>query len=361
MKKEFFKQFVELMRSKDPRFGRCCYVDTTPLPNDAEDNPFNALCSHGVEATSVQMRLAIIQDLYTGFPVWFDIIPGNVLDVSTIMDEIDEVKHCLDIDIMDLVLDAGYASSSLLNAFNLDGQGSGEKDFRSLVVRMPNKKGYPFMDLFNGSRKLFDNGKYAFVRERHTYFGIKREVDVFGHKEYAYVYLDRENASRGFKNWMDKHEYEFQGMTDKKKTFRLFEDGFFVLISNKDSSPRGILDDYFGRQWIESLFKTSKRYLKLLPISKWTDRTVRGKVLSDIIDTIAYLSMRSMLNEKTSYTMADALSHPRSLTSYVANGDLCVNYPKKQVKEIYQAVGVDIPVSINLDRFRKDRLLLRVH
>ena len=29
-----------------------------------------------------------------------------------------------------------------------------------------------------------------------------------------------------------------------------------------------ILDDYFGKQWVEPLFKTSKRYLKLLLISK---------------------------------------------------------------------------------------------
>ncbi len=42
----FFKAFVERMRRADPNFGRCCYVDSTPLPNDIDNNPFNYVDKH---------------------------------------------------------------------------------------------------------------------------------------------------------------------------------------------------------------------------------------------------------------------------------------------------------------------------
>ena len=207
---------------------------------------------------------------------------------------------------------------------------------------------------------MFDNGKYAFVRNKHTYFGIKREIELFGHKEFAYVYLDRENAAMGFRNWMGKHEGEYGSMTDKKKTYRLFEDGFFILISNKDSDPKSILDDYFGRQWIENLFKTAKTYLKLLPIAKWNNNSVRGKILSDMIDTIVYLSMRDLIIKNTNFSMSDALSHPKSLIGYRVGDDICIKTPKKQVKDIYSSLDIPIPASINLPKFTSNRLLLRV-
>ena len=72
--------------------------------------------------------------------------------------------------------------------------------------------------------------------------------------------------------------------------------GFFILLSTEEKSPDEKLDDYFGRTQIESVFKTSKEYLNLLPLSKWSDLTVRGKILSDIISTIALLQLRKLLS-----------------------------------------------------------------
>ena len=46
------------------------------------------------------------------------------------------------------------------------------------------------------------------------------------------------------------------------------KNGYFVLVSNIDSTPAETLDRYFGRMDIEWFFKTSKEYLSLLPLSK---------------------------------------------------------------------------------------------
>ena len=49
----FFQEFVKMRRASDPEFGKCCYVDSTPIPNDIEDNPFNAFSSHDNPAPDV--------------------------------------------------------------------------------------------------------------------------------------------------------------------------------------------------------------------------------------------------------------------------------------------------------------------
>ena len=68
-------------------------------------------------------------------------------------------------------------------------------------------------------------------------------------------------------------------------------------MSNRELPPNELLDEYFGRTEIEGVFKTAKTYLDLLPLRKWTDQTVRGKILSDIINTIVVLSLRKHLAE----------------------------------------------------------------
>lgn len=91
---------------------------------------------------------------------------------------------------------------------------------------------------------------------------------------------------------MTEHEEEFAAMKDKDKDWMTVKYGFFILISNLETTPEKLLTNYFERTQIEIAFKTSKEYLEMLPLSKWTDETVRGKILHDIIDTIIVLNLR---------------------------------------------------------------------
>ena len=58
LKITFFQALVEMKRRKDSSFGRSCYVDSTPLPNDITDNVFNAFCSHGTGSSESGSRLS---------------------------------------------------------------------------------------------------------------------------------------------------------------------------------------------------------------------------------------------------------------------------------------------------------------
>lgn len=343
---DFFKAYVEGMRRSNPAFGRCCYVDSTPLPNDIDNNPFNALCSHGVGSTSVQTRLVLVLDEDSGLPVWYDIIPGNVLDISTIMTVVNDVAISLDITISSLVLDAGYVSKSLVEAFHI----GTEKTF---IGRMPARKGFPFKSLYHEFRTALDKGKYRFVRGGHVYFGKKKEIELFGQRIFAYVYVDKHNALQRERDYMLNHPDEYGVLKDKDRDWLSVRFGYFVLLSNRELEPAELLTEYFGRTDIEGVIKTSKEYLGLLPLSKWTVDTVRGKILHDIIDTIIYLNLRKAIDRK-GISVSEVTGRTQSLMCIKnRHGEILVETPGKKVREYYQLFGEIVPASLKISDFRK--------
>ena len=351
----FFQSFVQYMRKGNPKFGRGCYVDSTPLPNDIADNPFNALCSHGVTSTSIQTRLVVVLDQKTGLPVWYQIIPGNVLDFSTIMNVMSDVAESLDIRIDELVLDAGYVNRDLLNEFNIDSEPyideDGEVIYKSMTARMPAKNRYPYKQLYHETKSLYANAKYEIIRQGHTYFGYRKEVEIFGNREYAYVYVDKDNALMRCRNYRYEHEKEYQAMKDKDKNWYAVKYGYFILVSNIEKEPDEMLNEYYGRTDIETVFKTSKEYLDLLPLNKWTDLTVRGKILNDVICTIIYLQLRKQLT-KPGISMPKLIGKTQSLMcTRTGKGIVNVETPNKNVRLFYKDLGIAIPLSLVISEF----------
>lgn len=347
----FFSSFITAMRKTNPNFGIGCYIDSTPLPNDIEDNPFNALCCHGVSSSMVQMRLVLVLDEESGLPVWYDIIPGNVLDINTVMNVLNDVGDSLGIVINSLVLDAGYTSKELLGAFHIGTE-------KTIIGRMPNRRGYPYKTLYWQVKGMIGKGKYTFIRNKHTYFGIRKEVEIFEQPVYAYIYVDQYNALQRFRDYLIEHKEEYDSLKDKEKDWYTVKYGYFVLLSNIDTTPEDLLTQYFCRTEIETVFKTSKEYLDLLPLKKWTDETVRGKILHDVINTIVLLELRKeyipsgiSINEIAGKTQSLMCNKDR-------NGLVNVETPNKKTKEYYNLLGVEIPSNVRIDAFKHKVLCL---
>lgn len=343
-KVSFFRAYVAFMRSIVPGFGTACYVDSTPLPNDIENNPFRAFSTHGTKGCD-QSRLVLVLDDITGLPVWYSIIPGNVIDVSTLFSTVEDVKLTLDIEVSSFVLDSGYTSREVIQAFHIGSE-------KELISKMPARQGYPMKELYNGCKNMLGNAKYAFIRENHTYFGIRRDIELFGFPIYAYVYLDNENALRAFKTFATEHKSKYDAMTDREKTWERNRGGFFVLLSNKDLEPSELLDEYFSRTRIESVFKTGKQYLALLPLNKWTTVTVNGKILNDIISLIVYTKLRTCYLE-SGIALTTVLSRCRSLICGVSTeGIINADQPNRNVKEYYRLAGVKLERQFELAPYK---------
>lgn len=340
----YFKAFVARMRRAHPDFGRACYVDSTPLPNDIRDNPFNALCSHGVGASAVMTRLALVLDEATGLPVWFNLIPGNQLDMKTLETTMADVSESLGITVGSLVLDAGYVTYDLLDKAHV---GTG----RTFIGRMPARKGYPHRELYRKVKDKVQRGKYCFKRAGSLYFGDRHRVSVNGNDEFAYVYVDLFNANKKLCDFIGEHGDEFNAMKDCQKDWYKVKFGFFVLLSNEERTPEEMLSEYFGRVAIEGVFKTGKEYLQLLPIAKWTDLTIRGKILHDVIDTTALLMLRKELASSTVST-SDLFGATQSLMCFRSGTDaVTVEQPNRKVKAYYKLLGLDVPSHLSLNAF----------
>lgn len=352
IKVSFFQSLVKLMKTLYPKFGNCCYVDSTPLPNDVEDNPFNALCRHGTNSCNNQTRLVLVLDECSGMPVWFSIIPGNILDLSTLSNVKEDVFNLLGVKISSLVLDAGYASQENLGAF------ADAKKFGHLLLKMPAKKGYPFKSLYCRVKSKINRGKYSFARKDHTYFGDKREVKIWGNNYYAFVYVDQENALAGFHKYLNKHAEDYKALLDREKDFCRIKSGYFVLLSNTDNTPESALDEYFGRTDIESFFKTSKEHLGMLPLRKWSETTIMGKLLFDIISTVIYLELRKEMKD-SKMSVSSIIGKTQSLMCLCdVAGNVTVETPTKGARGVMDLLGISKSYNKPITWFKNRYLLM---
>ena len=177
---------------------------------------------------------------------------------------------------------------------------------------------------------------------------------MFRHPEYAYVYVDHNNALKRYSDYLLEHEEEYNSMKDKDKDWYTVKFGYFVLLSNIDTSPAELLKEYFSRTTIEMVFKTQKEYLDLLPLSKWSDQTVRGKILNDIISTIVLLEFRKAVNEG-GYSTSEIIGTTQSLMCFRnRDGMVTVETPGKKVRQYYKLAGIDIPAHVDTAQFIKN-------
>lgn len=217
---------------------------------------------------------------------------------------------------------------------------------------MPARKGFPHKTLYWKVKNLIYKPKYSFLREHKTYFGVRMEVELFGVKEFAYVYVDLNNALSSDHNWRRDHEEEYEKLKERDKEWKRVEYGFFILLSNLTLEPDEMLDRYYGRTNIETAFKTSKEYLDLLPLRKWTNLTVRGKILSDIIATIVILMLRKETTP-LDRAISEYFGKLSSITCFKSSVNrITVSRANKQAAQFMQKVGIVMPPYINLDVYR---------
>lgn len=370
LKIKFFKEFIAMMKEKDKNFGSSVYVDSTPIPTNS-DNPMSKLCCHGTGSSCTQIRLALVLDQNSGLPVWYDIIPGNVLDVNNLKDELINVEKTLNISIKSMVLDAGYSSKELFKCLNKK---------TKVILKMPEKKGYPSQELFDAVEKEYNNPSYLFVRNQHNYVAIKKKIKLFDSCEIeAFSYIDKDNAEACSKKKLIemsndaslKNEFNLKPQNEKKKI--LMNGGFFVLLSNCDFDAEKTLDEYFDRTHIETFFKDAKEGRRLLPLDKWNDSSVRGKILLDMISTILYTCFRKEFSETkqvisenkkgrkpndllplNQLSVSEIISSCSTLMCLKKDNMIYIETPMKTVKEYFNFFGLKINGSMTVDELKKD-------
>ena len=156
---------------------------------------------------------------------------------------------------------------------------------------------------------------------------------------------------------VSRHRDKYDAMSMKDKNRVRYEGGFFVLVSNVDTAPDRLLDLYYGRTEIETVFLTAKEYLKLLPLNKQEEETVRGKIMLDMMALIVYLQIRKR-TVPTGRSVSDYIYDLQSVMSFRADKDtIKVEFVNKQAKAAYTLLSAVAPSSITVTEYRKSLFL----
>jgi hypothetical protein len=346
-KQAFFKAVAEIMKTREPDFGSACYVDSTPLPEESL-NELAAMCSHGTGEPKKQIRLALVLDEASGVPVWFELLAGNKPDVTTIGDITEEVKEAVGIEIRSAVLDAGYVSAKLLEAY---GTGSG----KTFIARMPDRKGYPYRELCDKWKRQLHSASHCFDLRGHWYFGRKVRREVQGVKVTLYAYVDHDRALSKAEEQRLKHPDEYEKLSPAEKDWFNVQYGWFVLITDVNAEPKDLLEQYLARESIEESFRISKQDAGMLPLCKWSTRAVAGKLLTDVMAAMADGAMNR--EAKKGHSLRDLFLWARSVSCILkGDGTVSVETPTKQAVKAMENYGMTVPEFVNLAEFRRSIL-----
>ena len=207
------------------------------------------------------------------------------------------------------------------------------------------------MEVYRKLSKKIRLERGDFVCHGALWCGHRCDIEIFGRKQYAYVFVDRIKALTGFTEYFSQHEEEFCKLSDEEAGWIEVKSGYSVMISNIRTTPEDLLNRYFSRADLDRELKSGRDYLREMPDHKWDDLTIRGKILSDIIDA----DVRHFLNEKlkgTGISLSDAIGRTQSLICCAdSTGTVTVDAPSEQVRKIYEIFGIGVPQQLDIKKF----------
>ena len=248
--REFFREYFSLLE-KSGNQTENILIDSTGLPNSIHF-PLTAISNHNGEISN-EIRLIYVVQQNTGLPIYFRYCPGNVIDATTLIRCLAELKE-QGVNTKFAILDAGYYMEDNIQEFY---------DSKiSFITRLKeNLKLYKELVAEHlGSLEIRENlveynGRYVYLK--------CVACQLCGNSAYAYVGLDIERKSS------ESHK-TFQRAKDKKLTTDQVYDtiqkqGVFILVSSRRIALEKVLPLYYTRQQIEQIFDIGKNYATCSP------------------------------------------------------------------------------------------------
>ena len=154
---------------------------------------------------------------------------------------------------------------------------------------------------------------------------------------------------------------EYEAMPGRDKDWEGARGGLLVPMPDTgEMAPASALDAYFSRMEVEQVFKTAKDHLRLLPIAKWTETAMRGKVLHDVICTVATLQVRKAVADAgRCWSPTDLWGKSSSLMCFRNGPALVLETPNRQCRQRFEGLGFKVPAKVDVASYRRDVLKLR--
>jgi hypothetical protein len=321
--RRFFKSYIgKLIGDKTG-----VIIDSTGLPNEI-DFPLSAWGNHGGESER-ETRLLMVVERTSGHPLYFSYKAGNIVDVSTLSNTIAELSQ-LGVKTSFALIDAGYYSKS-----NIEELFANEISF---LTRLPAGRVLHKTLIEEHSQTLEDAKNLVIYGKRALYIKCV-EVDLFGHKGFAYIACDIKRKGNEITKFLIAAKED--NLSDDVINEKITEKGKFVIITSEKIPDDEILPLYYTRQSAENLFGISKSFLDILPIRTHSIETFRGYLMLNFIALIVYIEMKKLLRGE--FTVEGALLEMTNLMCKVYQNEIIVCEPTKKMKRIAELLNYMVP------------------
>lgn len=315
-------------------------VDSTGLPNNIHF-PLTHKNIHNGKLSN-EVRLIFVVQKSTGLPLYYQAVPGNIVDVST-LSRIFLHLDSLGIELSSCIMDAGYNSADNLDLFYenhvckigyITRVGSNDKTFKKFVREQLNT-----IDQKENFVKYGD--RYLFI--------VKQPVMVGANKDNpAWMYLGLDcNRMTDEQHNLFKRAKKHALSNDEVYDAMQFG-GFFGVLSGNDYTCEEILPAYYQRQAAEQIFDFAKNYTKLLPLRTNNNDTFNGHLLLSYIAASVVKMIQLRLKEVNLF-YGSRLACLRNQKCIIYPNRIITFPPQKEANDTYRTFGMVCPYSIQIN------------
>jgi hypothetical protein len=328
--RNFFQKYIKLLEQTGIDTSNIL-IDGSGLPNNIHF-PLSAIRNHKGEIKN-ETRLIYVTQQNTGLPIYFRYCPGNVIDASTLIRCIAELKE-QGVNTKFSILDAGYYTDENIKEL-FDNKISFLTRLRENRV-LYKKLVLEHLGVLERRENLVEyNGRYVYLK--------CVSCELVGHGAHAYVGLDVERRSL-------EMQKTFRRAKDQKLDAGQVYDviagqGVFVLVSSRRIALDKVLPLYYTRQQIEQVFDIGKNYADLLPLRVASEAAFRGHLFLTFVVTVVFKMLQDAL-KGSSVSPLSLFLVLRNHKCKVYDTRVITQEVFKKANDCYRLFDMKCPVSI---------------
>ncbi|MBQ8706965.1 MAG: transposase [Succinivibrionaceae bacterium] len=287
-KRNFLLAHIEYVLSSTDR-DVSVLIDSTGMPNKCGLS-ITRYSNHEGDV-NIEFRMIALVQRSTGLPLFYEIIPGNVVDISTTT-RIMQLAERYNCKVSYAIGDAGYCCPATMEKQILSGIDFMTRlnptydNFKNILV----EHGRELDDSANLIR--FKNRLVSVVKIETV---IAKDANT-GAEQKGFFYLCKDHQSNASK----KDHLMSSKVSRTMKTEEIIEAcerfGIFAIVSTKELSREDVLPEYYVRQDIEQYFDYGKNYARFLPVRQHNEKTLAGHMLLAFIATFIVVMIKNRLN-----------------------------------------------------------------
>ena len=326
----FFKEYLPFLERLGHQTENVV-IDSTGLPNSIRF-PLTAISNHNGEISS-EVRLIYVVQQSTGLPIYFRYCPGNVIDASTLVRCIAELKE-QGVNTKFAILDAGYYCAGNIAEF-FDNKVSFITRLKENLKLYKDLVAEHLCTLEAKEHFIEYNGRYVFLK--------CAPCELDSRPAYAYIGLDV--TRKGAESQGTMRRAKAKKMSAGQVYDAMQDQGLFILVSSRRIAADKVLPLYYTRQQIEQIFDIGKHYADFLPLRVHNEDTFRGHLLLTFIVAVVIKMIQDDL-KNSSITPMSLFLNLRNQKCKIYDDKIITQEAFKKARECYDFFGIKCPVTL---------------